>query len=69
VALPIVFYQQYFSMSSFIPASYISDLRFSSKNDLLQFAQLKKAYELQMQPLIALATSQGFENDWIFRQI
>jgi hypothetical protein len=49
--------------------SYISDLRFSSKNDLLQFAQLKKAYELQMQPLIALAMSQGFENDWIFRQI
>jgi hypothetical protein len=46
--------------------SYIVDLGFSNKNDLLSFEKFRKQYELKFQPLIALAVSQGFENDWIY---
>jgi HNH endonuclease len=46
--------------------SYIVDLGFSSKNDLLSFEQFRKQYELKFKPLLALAVSQGFENDWIY---
>jgi hypothetical protein len=48
--------------------SYLVDLGFSDKSDLLSFERLKKQYELKFKPLIALAASQGFENDWIYIQ-
>ncbi|MBW4554170.1 MAG: hypothetical protein KME35_24165 [Aphanocapsa sp. GSE-SYN-MK-11-07L] len=46
--------------------SYIVDLGFSSKDDLLSFEQIRQQYEVKFQPLIALAISQGFENDWSY---
>jgi HNH endonuclease len=48
--------------------SYIVDLGFSSGNDLLDFNKLRKQYKLKIEPLIALAVSQGFENEWIYRK-
>ncbi|GAB1545145.1 HNH endonuclease domain-containing protein [Scytonema sp. NUACC21] len=47
---------------------YITDLKFPNKNELLSFEKLEKGYELQMKPLIALAVSQGFGNDWLYHQ-
>lgn len=46
--------------------SYITDLGFSAKNDLLNLEQLRKQYELKFQPLMALAISQGFDCDWTY---
>jgi hypothetical protein len=47
---------------------YIVDLGFSSGNDLLDFDKLRKQYKLKIEPLIALAVSQGFEHEWIYRK-
>jgi hypothetical protein len=44
--------------------SYLIDLGFSSKDDLLSFEKLRKQYEIKFKPLIALGISQGFEPDW-----
>jgi len=46
---------------------YIIDLGFSNKNELLDLGQLRRQYSLKVQPLIALAVSQGFEHDWIYK--
>ena len=48
--------------------SFIVDLGFSDKSELLNLERLKAQYKLKIKPLIALAASQGFENDWIYRQ-
>ena len=44
--------------------SYIIDLGFSDKDDLLDLEKLRKQYKLRLPSLIALAVSQGFESDW-----
>lgn len=44
--------------------SYLVDLGFSNKEELLIFERLKKQYEIKFKPLITLAISQGFEPDW-----
>ncbi len=47
--------------------SFIIDLGFSDKSKLLDLEMLKMQYELKIKPLITLAVSQGFENDWIYK--
>jgi HNH endonuclease len=47
---------------------YIVDLGFSSGNDLLDFDKLRKQYRQKIEPLIALAVSQGFEHEWVYRK-
>lgn len=47
---------------------YIVDLGFSCGNDLLDFNKLSKQYKLKIEPLIALAVSQGFEHEWMYRK-
>jgi hypothetical protein len=44
--------------------SYLVDLGFSDKEDLLNLESLRNQYELKLKPLIALAVSQGFNSDW-----
>ncbi|QZZ19850.1 hypothetical protein J5X98_21450 [Leptothermofonsia sichuanensis E412] len=44
--------------------SYLVDLGFSNKEELLNFESLRKQYEIKFKPLIALAVSQGFEPNW-----
>ncbi|QDZ38909.1 hypothetical protein FRE64_02515 [Euhalothece natronophila Z-M001] len=46
--------------------SYISELKMNDPDDLLDFEKLSKAYELTIQPLISLATIQGFSPDWLY---
>lgn len=46
--------------------SYISELKMNDPDDLLDFEKLSKAYELTIQPLISLATIQGFSADWSY---
>ena len=46
--------------------SYIVDLGFFRDDELLSFEQLRRQYKLKLQPLIALAVSQGFEHDWTY---
>jgi hypothetical protein len=48
-------------------ASYLVDLGFSDKEELLSFEKLKRQYEIKFKPLVALAISQGFEPDWRYR--
>ncbi len=43
---------------------YFVDLGFLSESDLLDFDKFNRQYHLRVQPLIALATSQGFEGKW-----
>lgn len=47
--------------------SYILDLGFSSKDELLVLENLRRQYNLKIKPLVALAISQGFEGDWVYR--
>ncbi|WP_460194379.1 HNH endonuclease domain-containing protein [Thermosynechococcus sp. FA-CM-4201] len=44
--------------------SYLVDLGFSSKEELLNFESLKRQYKIKFMPLIALAVSQGFNSNW-----
>lgn len=44
--------------------SYLVDLGFSNKEELLNFESLRKQYETKFKPLIALAVSQGFDPNW-----
>lgn len=46
--------------------SYISELKMNDPEDLLDLDKLSKAYELTIQPLISLATIQGFSPDWSY---
>jgi len=46
--------------------SYISELKMNDPEDLLDFEKLSKAYELTIQPLISLATIQGFSPNWSY---
>lgn len=46
--------------------SYISELRMSEADDLLEIDKLRKAYELTINPLMSLATIQGFSPNWSF---
>ena len=43
---------------------YFIDLGFLGESDLLDFDKFNRQYQLRVQPLIALATSQGFEGKW-----
>jgi hypothetical protein len=47
--------------------SYILDLGFSSKDELLSLENLRRQYNLKVKPLIALAISQGFEGEWKYK--
>jgi transcriptional regulator with XRE-family HTH domain len=46
--------------------SYIVNLKMDNPNDLLDLEKLNKAYELTIQPLMSLATIQGFNPDWLY---
>ncbi len=46
--------------------AYISDLKVSLE-DLLDIEKLRNAYETTVQPLMTLATKQGFSPHWIYR--
>lgn len=46
--------------------SYIVDLGFANGNELLNLEHLRRQYKLKLQPLTALAVSQGFEHDWTY---
>jgi hypothetical protein len=46
--------------------AYISDLKISPK-DLMDLEKLKNAYETAIQPLMTLATNQGFSTNWTYR--
>lgn len=47
--------------------SYILDLGFSSKDELLVLENLRRQYNFKIKPLVALAISQGFEGGWIYQ--
>lgn len=44
--------------------SYLVDLGFSNKEELLNLEKLRRQYEIKFIPLIALAVSQGFKSNW-----
>lgn len=46
--------------------SHISELKMSDAEDLLDIEKLRKAYELMINPLMSLATIQGFSPDWSY---
>lgn len=46
---------------------YISDLKISNKEDLLDIDKLGKAYEHVLSPLITLASNQGFSSGWRYK--
>jgi len=46
--------------------SYISELKMNDPEDLLDLDKLGKAYELTIQPLMSLATIQGFSPNWSY---
>lgn len=48
--------------------SYISDLKVDDPQDLLDINKLRKAYELTINPLISLATIQGFTPNWLYHR-
>lgn len=48
--------------------SYISDLKMSQPEDLLDIEKLRNAYELTISPLISLATIQGFTPNWEYHE-
>ncbi len=45
---------------------FISDLKVSQADDLLNLDVLSKAYEITTLPLISLATMQGFSPNWVY---
>ncbi|MFP5272727.1 helix-turn-helix domain-containing protein [Coleofasciculus sp.] len=45
---------------------HISELKMSDAEDLLDIEKLRKAYELTINPLMSLATIQGFSPDWSY---
>ena len=45
---------------------YINDLAIGCESDLLDVDKLQNAYEKVMMPLITLASSQGFAEDWLY---
>jgi hypothetical protein len=47
--------------------SYISDLKFSDKLDLLDPDKLRRAYESILLPMLELARNLGFRANWRFR--
>ena len=64
--LGITTFHQYSSLKKWRSCMepYFVDLGFLSESDLLDFDKFKRQYQLRIQPLIALATSQGFEGNW-----
>jgi hypothetical protein len=46
--------------------SYVSELKMSDAEDLLEINKLRKAYELTINPLVSLATIQGFTPNWSY---
>lgn len=48
--------------------SYISDLKFSDKLDLLDRDKLRRAYESTLLPMLELARNLGFSANWRFRR-
>lgn len=46
--------------------SFVSDLKVSQADDLLNLEVLSKAYEITTIPLISLATMQGFSPNWVY---
>ncbi len=46
--------------------AYIADLKISSWSDLLEIEILRAAYLNNIQPLLSLASSQGFSSNWTF---
>jgi HNH endonuclease len=48
---------------------YFVDLGFLSESDLLDHNKFHQQYQLRIQPLIALATSQGFEGGWNYKTL
>lgn len=44
--------------------SYLSGLKISNKNDLLDLEKLSNAYKRELEPLMSLAINQGFKSDW-----
>ena len=47
---------------------YISDLRMNNKEDLLEIEKLCNAYDELINPLVALASNQGFRNGWMYKK-
>ncbi|MBD2576514.1 HNH endonuclease domain-containing protein [Oscillatoria sp. FACHB-1406] len=47
--------------------SYLAEFRMSGTEDLLNLEKLRNAYKLTIQPLISLATLQGFTPNWFYR--
>lgn len=47
--------------------SYITELKITDKNDILNFEKLRNAYELIIMPQISLATIQGFTPNWSYK--
>jgi transcriptional regulator with XRE-family HTH domain len=45
---------------------YIADLQLTA-DSLLERDLLRRAYELTLQPLLSLASQQGFSSDWVYR--
>ncbi|MBE9086741.1 MULTISPECIES: HNH endonuclease domain-containing protein [unclassified Tolypothrix] len=46
--------------------SFVSELKVSQANDLLNLEILRNAYQITTLPLISLATMQGFSPDWVY---
>lgn len=46
---------------------YIAELKISEADNLLDFNVLHNAYQATVKPLIALATIQGFQQNWIYQ--
>ena len=46
---------------------YIAELKVNRANDLLNFEILNNAYQATLQPLVSLASIQGFKKNWIYQ--
>ena len=46
---------------------YIAELKVSQADDLLNFDILNNAYQATLQPLVSLASIQGFKQNWIYQ--
>lgn len=49
--------------------SYISGLKISNKNDLLDLEKLSNAYRREVEPLMSLAVNQGFRANWHYENL
>jgi hypothetical protein len=46
--------------------SYLNDLKITNIHDLLDSSKLRSAYDINIQPLISLASIQGFSPGWLY---